>query len=213
MSQDRPTIAAATRERMGSRYAQRLRRDGRMPVVVYGHGMDPTHVSVDRKEVLGHIDHGVHLLDIAKEGADTETCLIKDVQYDYLGTNIIHIDLTRVDLSEVVTVMVPIIFAGEEDSPGAKASGSIVEHLLTDLAIHVRADSIPDSVTIDISTLDVGQSFQIKDLDLPEGITCDLPADEVVVSIHGLKAEEEGEEEVADSAEPEVLSEKTTDEG
>ena len=88
MSNDRPKIEAAGREHLGTKYAKRLRSSGRLPAVVYGHQKDPIHVSVDHDELIDHLYGGAHLIDLAHDGGKTETCLIKDIQYDYLGTDI-----------------------------------------------------------------------------------------------------------------------------
>src|ERR1041385_4074360 len=106
MAQQTPKLQASKRERMGTRYSRRLRRDGRLPAVVYGHGQAPAHVTVPTEEFTHVLHEGTHVLELQTDGS-TEVCLIKDVQYDYLGDNIIHVDLARIDLNEEVTVPVP----------------------------------------------------------------------------------------------------------
>ncbi len=112
MKHETPKIEAERREKVGSVYAQRLRKAGRLPAVIYGHKQDPVAVSVDEKEILAHLNHGTHVLDIAVKGAGSETVLVKDLQFGYLGDNVMHVDFARVDLEEEVTVLVTLLFSG-----------------------------------------------------------------------------------------------------
>ena len=98
MSQETPALEANKRDRLGTRYSRRLRREGRLPAVVYGHGMDPVHITVDQEIFTDFLHTGAHLVSLQTDGR-AETCLIKGVQYDHLGDNIIHVDLTRIDLN------------------------------------------------------------------------------------------------------------------
>ena len=106
MKHKTPTITAQTRDRVGGRYAERLRSAGRLPGVIYGHKIAPVSVSVDAKEILTLIQHGAHAMYLDIEGGSKETCLVKDLQYGYLGDDVIHVDFARVDLNEEVNVHV-----------------------------------------------------------------------------------------------------------
>jgi large subunit ribosomal protein L25 len=213
MAKHRPTVQAAARQRTGSVHAARLRRDGKLPAVVYGHKKDPAHVVIDKTEFTEHLHEGTHLIDLATDGAAAQTCLIKDVQYDYLGTHIIHVDFARVDLTEVISVSVPLIYKGQDVSPGAKTPGAIVEHRLLDLIVQCRADSIPESIIVDLSKLELDGTITVSQLPLPAGVTTTNNPKDVVVSIH--VAAEEAEPVVAETtvAEPEVLTAKKEEEG
>ena len=96
---DTPTISATSRERTGTRYSQRLRKQGRLPAVIYGHKKTPISVSVDEKEILTLLHSGAHVLEVKVEGGSKETCLVKDLQFGYLGDNVIHVDFARVTTS------------------------------------------------------------------------------------------------------------------
>ena len=117
MSQKTPTLSAENRDRTGSRYSKRLRDKGRLPAVLYGHGRDPLSISLDMKEALSHFHKGekVFKLDFpgAKSADEMQMVLLKDLGFDFLGTNIIHADLARVDLNERVRTKVPIHLMGE----------------------------------------------------------------------------------------------------
>lgn len=215
MAHETPKVNAEPRERLGTKYARRLRRDGKLPVVIYGHKEDPAHVTVDHGQMVHLLHDGAHLLELNHDGK-SETCLIKDVQYDYLGTDIIHVDLTRIDLTEEVTVMVPVEVKGEDQCPGLQAAGAILEQPLVDIEITCRANAIPDSITIDISELGEEDSYLVSDLKLPPGVATEQNPDDAVVVIRVV--EEIPEEELeptpeAAAEEPEVVSERKEEEG
>jgi len=213
MAQQTPQLAASKRERLGTRYSRRLRRDGQLPAVVYGHQQDPLHITLNASDFVEHLHAGAHLLEVRTDG-QTETCLIKDVQYDHLGNEIIHVDLTRIDLHEEVTVSIPLTLRGKDRSPGAKAPNSIVEQPIVDLEIRCLAVNIPDHVDVDISAMELGSVLLVKDLKLPEGVTTTHDPEAVVVSIQETREVVEaalgGE---AAGAEPEVITERKPKEG
>jgi large subunit ribosomal protein L25 len=194
MSHETPTLAAERRERLGSRYSQRLRKAGRMPAVVYGHGSEPLSISVDAKETLTHLHHGIHVFNLAIDGAGEETCLVKDLQFGYLGDNVIHIDFTRVNLDEKVKLNVSLDFHGTPKA-GAKP-GHIVVHDLAELEIECAVRNIPDSIRVDLDGFD--EIVHVSDLPMPEGVVATTPGDTLVLHVQapkgGASAEGEGEE-------------------
>ena len=216
MKHDTPKIEAERREKVGTVYAQRLRKAGRLPAVIYGHKKDPVAVSIDEKEILTHLHHGTHVLDIAVKGAGSETVLVKDLQFGYLGDNVLHIDFARVDLEEEVTVLVNLAFVG---SPKAAAqSGAILTHDLTSLEVICRVNAIPEEIPVDLTLMGEGTLIVVSDIELPTGVRAAVAPDKAVTHISFVKKEEEavGEEaEVAPEAgEPEVITEgKAEDEG
>lgn len=213
MANETPRIQAEPRDRTGSRYARRLRRSGKLPAVIYGHGETPQAVAVSEEEVLHHLHDGAHLLEVQQNGK-SQTCLIKDVQYDYLGTNVIHVDLTRIDMTEEVELTVPIELVGQDDAPGLKEAGAYLDQSLVDLDVRCRATNIPDSITVDVSTLGVTDSILVGDLTLPNGVETDHNPEDVVVSVGYVAEEPEEEEAVAEAeGEPEVIGEAEQEEG
>jgi large subunit ribosomal protein L25 len=211
MSHDTPTVAAQKRERTGSRFSKRLRKQGRLPAVVYGHQIDPIAVSVDEKEMLTLLRHGVHVVNLDIQGAGTETCLVKDLQFGYLGDNVIHLDFTRVDLAEEVEVNVHIEFVGVPKA--ALQAGSILEHDQTELSVRCRVSDIPESIKVDLERME-GTQLHASEVDLPAGLALAMDADALIASVHASRvADETAEEaEVAVEAEPEVITE-ARDEG
>jgi large subunit ribosomal protein L25 len=194
MSHETPTLAAERRERLGSRYSQRLRKAGRMPAVVYGHGAEPLSISVDTKETLTHLHHGIHVFNLAIDGAGEETCLVKDLQFGYLGDNVIHIDFTRVNLDEKVKLHVSLDFHGTPKA-GSKP-GHIVVHDLAELEIECAVRNIPESIRVDLDGFD--EIVHVSDLPMPEGVVATTPGDTLVLHVQapkgGAAAEGEGEE-------------------
>lgn len=202
-SQDTPKIQAAIRERTGTRYATRLREEGKLPAVIYGHQQDPVSVSVNAKELKDILHQNAHLIEVV-QGSDTQACLVKDVQWDHLGSTIIHVDLTRVDLTDTVTVEIELVFTGE--AIGLKEDNTIIEHPTTHIEIECRVSDIPDEITIDVSELNVGDSITVADLKLADGLTCTTNEESVLAVVHEVKEVEEEETEATEGdAEPEVI--------
>lgn len=198
MSHETPTLAAERRERLGTRYADRLRKSGRLPAVVYGHGADPVSISVDAKEALVHLHHGNHVFNVAIDGAGEETCLVKQLQFGYLGDNVIHIDFARVNLDEKVTLNVTLDFHGAPKSGGKP--GHIVVHDLAELEIECTVRNIPEAIRIDLDGFD--EIVHVSDLTLPEGVVATTPGDTLVLHVQAPKGGnadgEEGEEAAAE---------------
>jgi len=212
MSHETPTVKAQKRERIGTRYAQRLRKAGRLPAVIYGHKQEPFHVSVEEKEILTHLHHGIHVMNMEVEGGEKQTCLVKDIQFGYLGDNVIHLDLARVNLDEEVHVNVHLHFVGEPKD--AKIPGAIVSHPLNDLEVICKVSAIPDEIRVDLSEME--QSITVGDLELPPSVRTEVDPETTVAMISYVAEEEaEGEEaEVGEEvAEPEVISEAKDEEG
>ena len=201
-----PQIAIQVREKLGSRYADRLRKTGRLPIVVYGHKQDAVHASADYKEVHGLLHSNVHILELNVD-SHKQPVLIKDIQWDHLGTTVVHLDLERVDLTQRVTVEVPLVLSGE--AIGLKEEGAILEHPLTNLEIQCLATEIPDEIKVDVTDLKVGHTFLVKNLKLPTGVTTKLDPETLVAGISVIK---EVVVEVAPVegavAEPEVIGKK-----
>ncbi len=199
---DIPTLEMNPRTRIGTRYAKRDREAGRLPGVVYGHKQDPVHVTLDAKAFRDLLEEETHLIAIKLEGK-SEHCLIKDVQWDHLGKHMIHVDLTRVDLSEEVEVEVELTLTGE--AIGLKEDGAILEHPVTAVTVKCRADSIPEHLEHDISGLNVGDTLTVADLVAIEGVAFTDDPETIIASISIAAAIEEEETTEAAEAEPEVI--------
>lgn len=212
MKHDTPTIQATPRERVGSRYSQRLRKQGRLPGVVYGHKMEPVHISVDEKQTLIALRKGAHVINMAIEGHEPETCLVKELQFGFLGDNVIHVDFARVDLNEEVEVSVHLRFSGHPEA--AKKPGAILTHPMTQLEVICKVSDIPDEIKVDISKME--DVFTVGQIVLPATVRTKIDPAQVVAQISLIMEEvvaAEATEVEATGAEPEVITEKKPEAG
>jgi large subunit ribosomal protein L25 len=190
MAKEVPTIQALTRDRHGSRYSKRLRASGRLPAVIYGHGSDPLSVHVDEKITVTALKRGLHVINLEIEGKGTETCLVKDLQFGFMGDDVIHMDLARVNLDEVVTVTVSFEFYGAPEA--AKKSGVVIVNELNDIQLSCKVRDIPEHVRVDLTTMHA-DTFTAGDLKLPKGVTLAGDPHAVIVRVQIVKEEAVGE--------------------
>jgi len=188
---DTLTLSAETRDRAGKGASRALRREGRVPAVIYGNKADPVGVHVSERELTkllmtGHFFNSVVMV-------NGERTLPKDVAFDPVSDRPVHVDFLRISEHATVTVEVPIVFTDEELSPGIKRGGvlNVVRH---DLQLVVDAASIPDDVQISLKGLDVGDSLHISAVTLPKGATSAITDRDftiaTVVAPSGLKSAE-----------------------
>jgi large subunit ribosomal protein L25 len=174
----------------GSRVARRLRAQGRVPAIIYGHKQAPVPISLSREDVQGLLKKGSHLTRL-NFGGQSEMALIRDVQWDHLGKEIIHLDFFRVSAEERVTTSVSLELHGT--APGLNEGGMLDQPVHT-LAISCLATAIPESIRIEVGDLHLNQSVHVKDLPLPEGVTTDVDPDLVLVHVVPRKAAVEAAE-------------------
>ncbi len=214
MHEKSPLLSAETRARIGTRYAKRERAAGRLPAVVYGHGRDPLSITVNAKDALTHIHKGekVFRLDFPghSQSDEMQMVLLKDVQFDYLGTNIVHADFARVDLNERVHTHVHVRLMGE--AKGLKTAGNMLMHPMTEIEIECRVVDIPDHVEVDVSNLDLGDMITADKIKLPSAdmkLLTDPHAVVAQVMLAGVtKTAEETTVAAEGAAQPEVLTAK-----
>jgi len=196
------SLKAEVREHTGSRAAAEVRRQGRIPAIVYGHKEEPTPISLDAHDFVESLHHGIRLLDI-KIGRRSEKAIVKDLQYDHLGRKIIHADLVRVNVKEKVAVTVPIELKGT--AQGTQDGGLLEEHA-DHLVVQCLPTQIPESILVSVRELEIGASIHAGDVELPEGVVLVSPADTLLAACRALvvaKTTEELEEEAP--AAPEVI--------
>lgn len=212
MSNTTTQLSAKKRERTGSRYSQRVRNAGGLPAVVYGHKEEPVSITLDAHETIMHLSKGEKVFELDIEGAKQHV-LLKDLGYDYLGTNIIHADFARVDLNERVDVNVHLRFVGEAE--GLKTSGAIMMHPHTEVELNVLITNLPDHIDVDVSGMKVGDVMHASDVKLPLDSMKLVGDDDPIVAQIVMKAvqEDEGEAGEVDAAgaSPEVIKEKKED--
>ena len=190
---------------------RRLRSEGKIPAVLYSRG-DNVSLTLDVREINSVIRHGSPIVELA--GAVTQSAMIREVQWDAFGANVLHLDLTRIDASEVVEVTLQIELVGV--SPGSKQGGT-VRHLTQELDVMCPATNVPDKLKLRINDLELDSSITAADVTLPEGAklvtdpTTTIVQCLVVEAAEAAEADEEGEE--GASAEPEVIGRKAEEEG
>ncbi len=190
-------ISAHKREKLGSIESRRIRRAGQIPAVVYGHGQEPAHICVEDIDLRNLIKNRERVFEIDVEGQVEET-MLRDLQWDTFGTEILHVDLVRIDASERVTVEVPVKLRGT--SPGV-ISGGIMEQPLHSVELDCLAHSIPDDVSVRINALEIGDSIYVRDLEVPVGSKFHNAEDQIVVHVVAPKGESEAEATEEESAE------------
>ena len=167
---DQLTLPAETRERAGKGASRALRRDGRVPAVVYGGKEEPLAIHVEEKELVrqlmtGHFFNSIVEVEVGGKKVRT---LPKDVAFHPVTDRPLHADFLRLAKGATVHVNVPVVFINEEKSPGLKRGGvlNVVRH---ELELVCAADKIPDEITIDVTGFDVGESVHISNVSLPAG--------------------------------------------
>lgn len=163
----------------GSRVSRRLRASGRIPAILYGHKEAPVPISLSRDDVWMMIKKAHHLAELRLSG-QTQMALVREIQWDHLGKEIIHLDFFRVSAGEKVTTTVPIELHGT--APGI-AEGGLVEQPRHEISVTAAATKIPDAIRIEMGDLHLNQSVHIRDLKLPEGVSTDDDPDLVLVHI------------------------------
>ena len=205
MSTNAINLTAERRDKPGTRSARRLRRDGRIPAVVYGHQQEAASVTLPKKETLEHLRRGAHLFNLTLDG-NSESVLLKDVQYDHLGDEVLHMDLFRVNLDEEITSEVPIVLAGE---PIGARTGGILTQMRNTIELVAKVRDLPDELRIDVSQLEIGGSIHMGEVKLPAGVR--LPeheADFAVAMVSAPKLRGDDEAEDVTVAEPEIINQK-----
>ncbi len=200
-------LEVTKRELFGKLNNGRLRRSGRLPAVLYGHGEKSLSLTVSVDGLLATIRHGAKLVEL--KGDAKGQALLHEIQWDIFQQHVLHIDLLRVDASDRVKIEVDLLLRGE--APG-EHEGGVVDHIVHRLEIETDPAHIPDHLHLSINHLHLGGVLKLKDiLDLPVGAKVLGDADMVLVQC--IEPSEGGEEAaIADGAEPEVIGRKPSDE-
>ena len=197
-------LKAEVREHTGSKAVRKIRQKGRIPAIVYGHKQEPVAISLDAHDFVEGLHHGHRLMDV-QVGRKKEKMIVKELQYDYLGKNIIHADLMRVDMSESIKVTVPIELKG---TAAGTHEGGIIEEHVDRLEIECKATDIPETIIVSVKDVHVGGALHAGEIELPSGIKLISSPEMLLVTCHlvaAAKTTEEVEEEMP--AAPEVIGE------
>ncbi|TWT93499.1 50S ribosomal protein L25 [Neorhodopirellula pilleata] len=193
-------IQATKRDSTGTAATRRLRRDGHVPAVLYGHGEANEHLAIPHAQVKGLLRHHSRMVKLT--GDVNETALVSEMQWDALGIEVLHMDLIRVNLKEKIEVTVSVELHGE--AIGTREGGILLENV-REVEIRCAADSIPESLVLDINDLHLGQNATANQLKLPEGVELITDGETVLAHVEAPRGEgDSGEAQVG--SEPEVIS-------
>ena len=206
---DALTLPAEQRERAGKGASRELRRNGRVPAVIYGGKEEPLAIHVEAKELARQLNtgHFMNSIVMVEVGGKTVRAIPKDVAVHPVSDRPTHVDFLRLAKDAKIQVAVPVVFVNEDDSPGLKKGGvlNVVRH---ELELVCESDKIPDDIQLDVTGLDIGDSIHISHVALPEGsVSAITDRDFTIATVVAPSAmkrevgEEEVETEVTEAAE------------
>ncbi len=193
-------LNATTGREKGSSATRRLRALDQIPAVVYGMGMDPLSVSVDRRELRVAVSGGSGLntiLDLTIDG-EMYPSIIKDVQRHPVRLNITHLDFIQVDLNAQIVVRIPIHLTGE--APDVSNNNGMIDQIMTELEVSTTPRNIPEEVIVDVSAMDMDSTIHVEDIQLPDGVTATADPERTVVTVSIMRTPVLDEEEAEAAA-------------
>ncbi len=201
-------LNATTGRELGGSATRRLRAEDQIPAVVYGMGMDPLSVAVDRRELRVALSGSAGLntiLDLTVDGTMYPS-IIKEVQRHPVRLNITHLDFIQVDLNAEIVVSVPITLTGE--SSEVNNNNGLIDQIMTEVEVSTTPRNIPDEIVFDVSNMDMDSTITVADLEVPAGVTATTDPDAAVVTVSIMRtpvldAEAAEAEEGAEAAEGE----------
>ena len=197
-------LKAEVRQSMGTKDAAKLRKQGRIPAIVYGHKQEPVSIAMDGRSFIEGLNTGRRLMDV-QLGDKNEKVLVKDVQYDHLGKDIIHVDFMRVDVTEKVRVSVPIEFKG---TAKGTQEGGMVEIHSDHLEVECLVTNIPERITVSIKEMVLGDAIHAGDIKIPEEVKLITAPEQLMATCHEVAEVKTTEElEAAMPVAPEVITE------
>jgi large subunit ribosomal protein L25 len=204
------TLKAAVRTETGKGAMRRLRREGRIPAVVYGRGEETRPLSVDAHDfemLTKHHSLDTTIIELSIEGAGRKggrlRTLIAEVQNHPYKPQVLHVDFQQIHAGERVTVQVPIRLHG---TPAGVRAGGVLQHVLHDVELECAVEEIPESLDVDVSALEIGDSVHVSELAIPENVEILIDAERTVCTVAPPTVLEIPEEEEA-AAEPELVGE------
>lgn len=194
-------VNAEVRDVQGTGASRRLRRENRVPAILYGGGEEPRMLQIAHNQILKHLEHEAfysHILTI-RVGEETTKAVLKDVQRHPAKLQILHLDFLRVHSGDRIKMHIPLHFINEDAAPGVKAGG-MVSHQRNEVEISCLAKDLPEFIEVDLAALDIGDSVHLSELRLPEGAEVVALAqgaehDLAVVTVHGQGGDADDDEE------------------
>ncbi len=201
-------LIAELREDQGKGASRRLRRQGKVPAIIYGGGRPPRNLAFDHNRVLQELENESFYSSVLniKVRNKSQAAILKDLQRHPARNQILHMDFQRIVEDQEIRMNVPLHFIGEDVAPGVKRSGGKVSHLMTDVEVVCLPRYLPEFLEVDVTNLELDEMLMISDIKLPEGV--EIPAlaqgpeaNRPVVSIHIIKEVVIEEEEVEEGIE------------
>jgi large subunit ribosomal protein L25 len=216
---DTITLAAETRDRVGKGASRALRRDGRVPAVIYGQNKEPSSIHLEEKALVKALMTGHFMNSVLMVGG--QRTLAKDVAFHPVTDRPTHVDFLRISEHETVTIAVPVVFVDEDDAPGIKRGNGVLNIVKHDIDLVVDAADIPSEITISLKGLEIGDTIHIADVKLPKGATPALDGEVAIATLVPptvpTAADEQLDAEVAEAqaaeSEAAAAEEAATDEG
>lgn len=213
------TIKTERRERYGKNESRRIRREGMLPVILYGPNTKSIPLIMDKKDVFRILKSESGENTLFKVAFDSEKCdvMIKELQQDVVSDQILHVDLIQIALDKKIRVTVPLVLVG--DAVGVKTEGGFVDFMTREFEIECLPKDIPEHIAVNISELHLNQSIKVEDIPEVENVVFASDPQTVLVHVLAQKAEEieeeipeEAEEIIAGEAEPEVIKKEKSEE-
>jgi large subunit ribosomal protein L25 len=198
------------RKSAGTNASKQLRKKGLVPAVIYGHGEATASLAIPGDAILKAIRQGIRIFDVTVNGA-MQKALLREVQWDPMGHDILHADFYRVSADETITLEVKLETRGT--APGVTAGGVLVMQIHS-LSVECLIINIPESIRVPIGDLQIDQAIHVRDLKLPEGVKVKNDPEAIVVQVSKKVEEDEtATAPAAESAEPEVIGRAKEEEG
>lgn len=206
------------REERGKSHSRRLRRQGKVPAVLYGAGRAPEAIVLSANSLAHQMEREAFYTSIIsmKEGGRVQAVIVKDVHRHPVKPQILHIDFQRILEDEEITLDVPIHFIGEMQAKGVKTQGGEIQHLLTEIEVSCLPKNLPEFIELDVTNLELNEVLHLSDVPVPEGVEfVELThgRDPAVIVINPPRREEEEEVPAEEIVEPEAAIEPTAEEG
>jgi large subunit ribosomal protein L25 len=207
-------IDAEARSAHGKGASRRLRREGKVPAILYGGKSEPVSIQVSHNELFKSLKLEAfysHILTVNIDGK-TEQAVLKDLhRHPVRSQDIMHMDLQRVLADQLLRIRVPIHFVGEEVAPGVKTGGGVFDHLLNEIEVECLPGNLPEFIELDVSKMELNDSIHLSQLTLPEGVTAvelKHDNDEAIITVHIPKIIEEPADAAPEAAEVPASAQK-----
>jgi large subunit ribosomal protein L25 len=194
------TLAVETRADTGTTAAKKLRHDGKVPGVLFGHGSAPVPIVLNAKafDELLHAGGKNHLLTITVDGSTKDTALVREVQRDPITRRVLHADLQRVSATEEIFASLPLVTIGVPE--GVRTGGGVMDVISHTVDVKGPANALPESIEVDVSALEMHGHITAGDLKLPAGFSLDIEPSTVLIAIAASRTERDSEAAAAPAA-------------